>query len=127
MTFRVKRVYEPASPEDGFRILVDRLWPRGISRSSAKIDHWLREIAPSPELRKSFCHDPLHWEAFRRGYFEELRNNPEAVAKVAQWTGQGTVTLLFAARDETYNNAAALKEFLDQLPGQPFAQARQGT
>ena len=110
---RVKRVYEPASPSDGTRILVDRLWPRGVSRERAQIDHWAKDVAPSHELRKSFAHDPERWDEFRRRYFAELNERQDAVEALRQMIGDGKATLLFAAREETRNNALALKEFLE--------------
>jgi uncharacterized protein YeaO (DUF488 family) len=109
----LKRVYAPAKRADGFRILVDGLWPRGISKSSARIDLWLKEIAPSASLRKWFGHEPEKWNVFRTRYFRELQKNPEAVARLENATRNGTVTLLFAAKDGEHNNAVALKEYLE--------------
>jgi len=111
---KVKRVYEPPSEDDGLRVLVDRLWPRGLSRESAKVDLWLRDAAPSDELRRWFGHDPSKWDEFKRRYFEELRGN-RAVDKPLEVLRSGkTVTLLYAARSP-YNNAVALKEYLESL------------
>ncbi|MGH7557604.1 MAG: DUF488 domain-containing protein [Gemmatimonadota bacterium] len=112
MPLKLKRAYEPPEPGDGFRILVDRLWPRGLSKSSAQIDLWLKEVAPSTELRKWFGHDPAKWAAFRRRYFRELEENPEAVEQLREHTRQGTVTLVYGARDEEHNDAVALEEYL---------------
>jgi uncharacterized protein YeaO (DUF488 family) len=113
MTVKLKRVYDPPKPADGFRVLVDRLWPRGVSKSSARIDLWLKEIAPSDALRKWFGHDPLKWDTFRARYFRELQKNHEAVAQLNEIIRNGPVTLLFAAKDQEHNNAAALKEYLE--------------
>ena len=113
MDIRLKRAYEPSKKDDGFRVLVDRLWPRGVSKSSARIDLWLKEIAPSAALRKWFGHDPLKWDAFRARYFRELQKNPKAVAQLNEIIRNGPVTLLFAAKDQEHNNAAALKEYLE--------------
>ena len=117
MTVKLKRVYDPPKPADGFRVLVDRLWPRGVSKSSARIDLWLKEIAPSAALRKWFGHDPLKWDAFRARYFRELQKNPKAVAQLNEIIRNGSVTLLFAAKDQEHNNAVALKEYLESGRG----------
>ena len=114
---RTKRVYDPPSGCDGRRILVDRLWPRGVAKDMAMIDEWLREIAPSTELRSWFGHDPQKWEEFRRRYAEELAGEQELLARLRAEASKGTVTLLFAAKDETHNNAVALKEMLEQQRG----------
>jgi uncharacterized protein YeaO (DUF488 family) len=111
---KVKRVYEPPSEDDGLRVLVDRLWPRGLSRESAKVDLWLRDAAPSDELRRWFNHDPSRWDEFKSRYFEELRGN-RAVDQLLEVLRSGrTITLLYAARSP-YNNAVALKEYLESL------------
>ncbi|MGC8559363.1 MAG: DUF488 domain-containing protein [Phycisphaerae bacterium] len=110
---RIKRVYLPVLLEDGARILVERLWPRGITKEKAAIDCWLKEIAPSAELRKWFGHDPDKWAQFRRRYREELKANSAAVNTLRQWIRKGTVTLVYAARDEEHNSAVVLSEFLD--------------
>jgi len=117
MDIRLKRAYEPSKKDDGFRVLVDRLWPRGVSKSSARIDLWLKEIAPSAALRKWFGHDPLKWDAFRARYFRELQKNPKAVAQLNEIIRNGPVTLLFAAKDQEHNNAVALKEYLESGRG----------
>src|SRR5438270_5954536 len=101
--FRLKRVYEAPSPTDGERVLVERLWPRGLAKAKAAVDLWLKEVAPSPELRKWFAHDPAKWEQFRHRYWEELKGNPEALELLRQKAKQGTVTLVYAARDEEHN------------------------
>jgi uncharacterized protein YeaO (DUF488 family) len=111
---KVRRVYEPPSEDDGLRVLVDRLWPRGLSRESAKVDLWLRDAAPSDELRRWFNHDPSRWDEFKSRYFEELRGN-RAVDQLLEVLRSGrTITLLYAARSP-YNNAVALKEYLESL------------
>ncbi|RMI13775.1 MAG: DUF488 domain-containing protein [Calditrichaeota bacterium] len=111
---RIKRIFEPPLPEDGFRVLVDRLWPRGLPKESARIDLWLKEIAPGHDLRKWFGHDPEKWEEFQRRYFRELDQRPEAVEQLLQKTREGTMTLLYAARDPEFNNARALKTYLEK-------------
>ncbi len=111
----MKWAYEPASASDGKRILIDRLWPRGISKERAQIDTWMKDIAPSTELRKWYGHDPEKWEEFRRKYFEELLARPEVVEELRDVIRvHDTVTFLFAAHDTDHNNALALKEFLEQ-------------
>ncbi len=113
-TIRVKRVYEAPSAADGFRILVDRLWPRGLSREHAHIDAWLKTISPSNELRRWFNHDPARWDAFKTRYFAELEAEPAAVAELTRLVDHHrTVSLLFGAREEQFNNAHALAEFLE--------------
>jgi len=109
---KVKRVYDEASDDDGFRVLVDRLWPRGLARDEAKIDLWLKEAAPSTELRTWFGHDPDKWIEFKRRYFAELEGKGDALAPLRRKEGEGALTLLFSTRDEEHNNAVALKEFL---------------
>lgn len=115
MTIFLKRAYEPVEPSDGFRILVDRLWPRGVSKSSAYIDLWLKEIAPSTTLRKWFNHDPLKWEEFRDQYFLELRHNSEAVEQLTEHACRGVVTLVYGAKDKEHSHAVVLKEYLESL------------
>jgi len=113
MVIQLKRAYEPPTPDDGFRILVDRLWPRAVSKYSAQIDLWLKEIAPSAELRRWFCHDPSKWAEFRTRYFRELDEHPDAVAQLCEFTRKGPVTLVYGARDQEHNDAVALKEYLE--------------
>ena len=108
----VKRVYEDADAADGRRVLVDRLWPRGVSKEKARIEQWLKEIGPSDELRRWFGHDPARWNEFRRRYFAELEANAEPVRELQELARKGAVTLLYAAKDEEHNNAVALREFL---------------
>jgi uncharacterized protein YeaO (DUF488 family) len=111
-TIRLKRAYEEPSRGDGLRILVERLWPRGLSRERADVDVWLKDIAPSPELRRWFGHEPDKWEEFRRRYWAELDAKPEAVAELRRKARDEPVTFVYAARDEQHNGALALKEYL---------------
>ena len=112
---RTKRIYEDALPGDGFRILVDRIWPRGLRKDDAGVDLWLKEVAPSTELRRWFGHDPARWEEFQSRYSAELNDRPEALAPLRRITAERSpVTLLYAARDGDHNNAVALKAFLDR-------------
>ncbi len=114
---RTKRVYLPPEPGDGTRVLVDRLWPRGLKKADAAIDLWLKEVAPSRELRAWFGHDPEKWPEFVRRYHAELEQRPEAVERLLALAGSGPLTLLFAARDPEHNNAVALKAYLEaRLP-----------
>ena len=114
---RVKRIYDPFDEADGYRILVDRLWPRGIKKEAARIDVWMREISPSDALRKEFRHEPDTWDEFRRRYFQELDGKREAVEEMERIARQRTVTLLYSARNTEMNNAIALKEYLDRRMG----------
>jgi len=117
--FKLKRIYEPSQPSDGYRVLVDRLWPRGVSKEKARIDRWMKEIAPSDALRKWFGHDPERWPEFQKRYHEELRKEIKLAKQLEQLEKQhGTLTLVFSARDEQYNQAVALRAFL-QRRGQP--------
>jgi len=110
---KIKRIYDQPTNDDGFRILVDRLWPRGISKDKAKIDLWLREIGPTDNLRKWFSHDPKKWEEFKTKYEVELRNKKELADEIRQAEKErGTVTLLYSTKDEEHNQAFALKLFL---------------
>ena len=115
MGVRVKRVYDQPAKADGYRMLVDRLWPRGLKKSEARIDEWLREIAPSTALRKWFNHDPDKWKEFKKKYSAELDDHREQVEKLAREARKRTITLLFSARDTEHNNAVALKEYIEQL------------
>jgi uncharacterized protein YeaO (DUF488 family) len=108
-----KRVYEPAGPEDGTRILVDGLWPRGIAKEALSLDSWNRDVAPSNKLRKSFHHDVARWDEFRERYFIELDNNPGAWSSIIGLARDGNLTLLYAAKDKEHNNAEVLKEYLE--------------
>ena len=105
---KIKRVYEKPEKEDGFRILVDRLWPRGLTKEKAGIDLWLKEIAPSTELRKWFGHDPEKWEEFKKRYLLELKENEEPMDRLRKQMKKENVTLVYAARDETHNEALVL-------------------
>jgi len=113
MNFRLKRVYDPPSPADGQRILVDRLWPRGLTKSAAKIDLWVKEIAPSNALRTWYAHDPKKWPEFKRKYTVELEANREALNAFLKQTNKGKVTLLFSSKELRLNNAFALKEYIE--------------
>ncbi len=113
MTLRTKRIYERPARSDGRRILVDRLWPRGVSKSSASIDVWAKEIAPSHELRRWYQHDPQKWPEFRRRYFAELESKAGSLGELRASLGEGTVTLVFSSRETKLNNATVLKEFLE--------------
>ena len=108
----LKRVYEAPARQDGLRVLVDGLWPRGISKVELEAEAWLRALAPSTALRKWFNHDPARWETFRIRYFEELDAKPEALAQLRAYLARGPVTLLYGARDEEHNNAVALRDFV---------------
>ncbi len=110
---QLKRAYEPPSRDDGVRVLVDRLWPRGLRKADAGIDHWLKDVAPSHELRRWFGHDPERWREFRRRYKAELKRNREAVDALRAIARQGRITLVYAAHDEAHNQAVVLKELLD--------------
>jgi uncharacterized protein YeaO (DUF488 family) len=110
----LKRVYEKPAPEDGFRVFVERLWPRGLTKEQVAADRWLKDAAPSPELRRWFGHDPARWEEFRRRYWRELESQGEAVDFLRQRLKEGPVTLVYAARDEEHNAARALKMFLER-------------
>jgi uncharacterized protein YeaO (DUF488 family) len=134
---RLKRVYEAPSPDDGLRVLVERLWPRGLSKGRAAVDEWMKDIAPSPELRRWFDHDPAKWEEFQKRYRAELQHQDDVVEELRQKYHAGTVTLVYAARDEQHNGALVLKAFLedtdperragdhgDRPPGRPTSVSR---
>ena len=110
--FKLKRAYEPASKEDGFRVLVERLWPRGVSKARARLDLWLKDVAPSPALRKWFGHDPAKWNEFRKRYRAELKGQPQALKLLRDKAKTGTVTLVYGSKDQEHNAAVALKEVL---------------
>jgi len=116
LRIHVKRVYSKPSRSDGRRILIDRLWPRGLSKASAKVDFWARSAAPSAALRKWFGHDPAKWDEFQRRYHAELDAHPTAVAELRGAMGSGTVTIVFGAREERFNNAVALAAYLRKRP-----------
>ena len=111
MDIRIKRIYEKPRKEDGRRILVDRVWPRGVKKERAGIDLWLKEIAPSTELRKWFNHEPAKWEEFRKRYRAELRRNGTAVRALRRELEKGPVTLIYSAKDEAHNQAAVIREY----------------
>lgn len=114
MNIRIKRVYEQPNDEDGFRVLVDRLWPRGLTKEKAAIDLWLKEIAPTTELRKWFSHDPEKWNEFKKRYFNELKENKVSVSVLKDHLKKGAVTLVYAARDEAHNEALLLCNLLKE-------------
>ena len=116
MAVRTKRVYEEPATDDGFRVLTDRLWPRGLTKEKAHVDLWLKDLGPSDGLRKWFGHDPEKWDEFRRRYFEEL-NSRQELAVIMEKAKKGTVTLLFGSKEEKFNNATALKEYLEHDGG----------
>lgn len=113
MGIAVKRIYEPAAETDGYRVLVDRLWPRGLKKEDAALDAWAKELAPSVALRRWFGHDPSRWDAFRHRYASELDTKGEYWRALAEQATRHRITLLFGARDEEHNNAVALKAYLD--------------
>lgn len=114
---RLKRAYEPAAPADGVRILVDRLWPRGVSKEEAALDEWMKDIAPSAELRQWFGHDPERWVEFQHRYRAELRQHDEELEKIRSLAEKQTVTLVYSAHDEQHNDAVVLRDVL--LKGNP--------
>lgn len=114
MKINLKRVYDPVSKEDGVRILVERLWPRGVKKEDLKMDEWLKEVAPSTNLRKWFSHDPTKWKGFKKKYFEELNENPEALEPILKALHKGSVTLLYSSKDTEHNNAVCLKNYLEE-------------
>lgn len=111
---RLKRVYLPADDDDGTRVLVERLWPRGLTKQAAAVDHWLKDISPSPDLRKWFGHRPELWDEFQVRYLKELQAAPDAVQALRDLCDAGPVTLVYAARDEARNSALVLKRFLEE-------------
>ena len=119
MPIKLKRIYEPPSGSDGVRILVERLWPRGMKKESAKIDVWFKEASPSHELRKWYGHDISKWAEFRNRYFRELSERSEVLEPVLEISGKKTVTFLFSSREEKYNSARALKEYIESISGEP--------
>ena len=112
MGIRLKRAYEPAAASDGYRILIDRIWPRGVARKDARLDEWARELAPSAELRRWFGHDPARFEEFRRRYVEELAAQEEKLRELRRRAREGTLTLVYGARDTEHNDALVLAELL---------------
>ena len=122
----LKRAYDPVAATDGKRLLVERLWPRGLSKDRLKLDGWIREVAPTTELRKWFGHDPAKWRQFRIRYFRELDSQPESWRSIVSLARCGTVTLVYSSHDEEHNNAVALREFL-QLKTRQRARRRRST
>ena len=114
MAMKLKRAYEKPEPEDGKRILVDKLWPRGLRKEKAKIDEWLKDVAPSTELRKWYAHDPTKWGQFKERYWKELDAKSEQVAALAKECERSTVTFVFSSKEEKLNNATALKEYIER-------------
>lgn len=112
MNIRIKRVYEEPDASDGKRILVDRLWPRGLTKEKARVDRWLKDVAPSTELRKWFAHDPAKWEEFRARYLEELKKDKEQLSLLRREAAKGTVTLVYGARDQQHNEVVVLQRLL---------------
>ena len=112
---KIKRVYEKPQVDDGIRILVDRLWPRGLTKEKARIDLWLKDIAPSTQLRKWFSHDPAKWTGFRKRYLEELERNKEESLLLREQLKKGNVTLVYAAKDKEHNEALVLKDLFSRL------------
>jgi uncharacterized protein YeaO (DUF488 family) len=113
MTVKLKRVYEEPLESDGTRILVDRLWPRGLTKEKAKVDVWLKEIAPSTELRKWFNHEPDKWAEFKERYWTELDNNTEVLSVLRRHLANGEATIVYGAKDEEHNDAVVIKLYLD--------------
>ncbi len=109
---KLKRAYEPPAPDDGTRVLIDRLWPRGVKKADAAINEWMKEIAPSTGLRKWFGHDPARWQEFRRRYQSEIRQHPEEFDRLRTLAEHGRITLVFSAHDEAHNDAVVLKDLL---------------
>jgi uncharacterized protein YeaO (DUF488 family) len=109
----IKRAYESLSASDGYRVLVDRLWPRGLTKEKLKLDVWMKDLSPSPELRKWFSHDVAKWAEFQKRYRKELQAHPDLIQELKKRSRQGRVTLVFAAHDEVHNNAALLKKYLE--------------
>ncbi len=113
MRIQTKRVYDKPDQADGRRILIDRLWPRGLSKTTARIDYWAKPVAPSSDLRRWFQHEPAKWDEFRRRYFAEIDANPAGLAELRSHLGSSTVTLLYASKEARFNNASALREYLE--------------
>lgn len=112
-----KRIYVPPEKQDGVRVLVERLWPRGVSRQAAAVDHWMKDVAPSSDLRRWFGHDFSRWNEFQRRYRTELNSNPDVVDRLLELADSGDLTLVYAARDEPGNSAQVLRDYLRERPG----------
>jgi uncharacterized protein YeaO (DUF488 family) len=117
MAVTLKRVYEEPSKSDGTRILVDRLWPRGLTKERAKVDVWLKDIAPTTELRKWFNHEPNKWPEFKKRYWAEISNNIDALSALEKYLAKGKVTIVYGAKDEEHNDAVVIKQYLDKKSG----------
>lgn len=117
MSVRIKRIYDAPADDDGYRVLVDRVWPRGVSKQAARLDRWLKEVAPSTELRRWFGHDPSRWDEFRKRYRGELEETPALVQELVDKARSTSVTLLFSARDRQHNQAVVLREWLEERLG----------
>lgn len=117
MAIRIRRIYEPVSPDDGTRVLVDRVWPRGVRKADAALDLWAKDVTPSTDLRKWFGHDPARFDDFAAAYRNELDARPEAVAELVELAREGDLTLLYAARDPDCNHARVLAEYLQERLG----------
>jgi uncharacterized protein YeaO (DUF488 family) len=115
VNLRIRRVYDSPRTDDGLRVLVDRLWPRGLTKERARVDLWLKDIAPSTELRKSFGHDPTKWEMFREAYSKEIAANGRQVSILSEKIDEGDVTLLYGARDQEHNEAVVLRDYMERL------------
>lgn len=109
----IKRIYDPPSKADGRRVLVDRLWPRGMKKEEARVDEWMKDISPSTELRKWFSHDPSRWKDFRIKFKKELKGKQDLVERLRDYSAEGTVTLLYSSKDEEHNNAVVIKEVVE--------------
>jgi uncharacterized protein YeaO (DUF488 family) len=123
---RLKRAYEPASRADGMRLLVERLWPRGVSKAESHLDGWLKDVAPSTKLRRWFSHDVEKWPKFRARYFRELDANPGAWRAILSAARLGSVTLVYSSRDKEHNNAVALKDYLQRKTRRRVVRSRRG-
>lgn len=117
---RLKRAYDPPAREDGVRILVDRLWPRGLTKGKATIDFWMKDIAPSPDLRKWYSHEDSKWDEFRRRYRDELDSNGELVVKLRGLAAEGNISLIYSTKDPYHNSAAVLREYLLETSEDPI-------
>ncbi len=114
MPIQLKRAYDKPKKTDGFRVLIDRVWPRGVRKEELKVDEWPRALAPSTELRQWFGHNPAKWDEFRKRYFKELDAHPDEVGKLRKKMREGPLTIVFGSREQRFNNAAALKEYLER-------------
>ena len=124
---KLKRAYEKPAKDDGLRVLVDRLWPRGVTKLAAHIDLWLKDVAPSPALRIWFGHDPARWDEFRQRYFEELKQSDDAVAQLRALIAEQPVTFVYAAKDPEHTHALALKDFVERKPKRAAAKSKAAT